>query len=70
MPLGVNPVTVGILAVAGAVTAAGSYMLSQVATKAGSSLKGEDLLPMMPWEGPPLPRFVKTKPEVLKEVLG
>lgn len=39
-----------------------------VSNKIGGKITLSDLLPLAPWEGPPLPRFTKTKPELLAEL--
>ena len=45
-----------------------TYTAFHLAERAGPKLTLGDLLPLAPWEGPPLPRFTKTKPEVLAEL--
>jgi len=43
-----------------------TFIAYDFAAKAGPQLKPKDLLPLPPWEGPPIPRFLKEKPEVLE----
>ena len=40
----------------------------EVSNRIGREITAEDLLPLAPWEGPPLPRFTKTKPGLLAEL--
>jgi len=63
MPLDAE--VVGGVAVLGATAAALVYVGRKVWDKAGEQLEEGDLLPMLP-PYPPLPRFIYTKPEVLK----
>lgn len=45
-----------------------TYTAFNLAERAGAKLTLSDLLPLAPWEGPPVPRFTKTKPELLAEL--
>ena len=45
-----------------------TYAAFSTAERAGPKLTLTDLLPLLPWEGPPLPRFTKTHPELLAEL--
>jgi len=42
----------------------GTYALYRAAQYLGPKIRSEELRPMLPHEGPPLPLFAKTKPEV------
>ena len=65
-----DPEFILIVAIVGAVGAiAGAHAL-EGGRRYGPEITGHDLLPMFPWEGPPLPRFFKTKPELLEELRG
>lgn len=68
MPLGIDPETLLIIGIAGALGALGTFTAYDVAQKAGPKLKLSDLRPAAPWEGLPLPIFVYTKPELLSEM--
>lgn len=61
----IDPETALIVAAVGA----GGSLLGAVALelgqKIGPLIHATDLLPLLPWEGLPLPRFTK-KPEVMK----
>ena len=61
----VNPETVAAIFVIGGVGAAGSYVIYRAVDAVGPDLQLGDLLPAPPWEGPPLPRFMLRKPEIL-----
>lgn len=69
-----DPETLLIVGLVGGVGAAATYATFHMAERLGPNLKAGDLLPMYPWEGPPLPRFTRTKPEVVammkKELFG
>jgi len=45
-----------------------TYAAFHTAEIAGPKLTLSDMLPLAPWEGPPLPRFTKTHPELLAEL--
>lgn len=60
--------TILIVGIVGGVGAAMTYTTFHYAGKAGPELSLKDLRPCLPWEGLPLPRFVYTKPELLKEL--
>ncbi|MBA7633286.1 hypothetical protein ES703_40849 [subsurface metagenome] len=60
-----DPETSLILFVVGGVGTLVSFTAFKVAQQIGPRLSLTDLLPLAPWEGPPLPRFTKTKPELL-----
>jgi len=60
-----TPETVAAVFVIGGVAAAGSYVVYRAVDAVGPDLKLGDLLPALPWEGPPLPRFMMRKPEIL-----
>jgi len=62
----IDPETALLLAIIGGVGTVVTFMAYRFADKAGPMLEPKDLLPLPPWEGPPLPRFIKTKPEVLE----
>lgn len=68
MPFGIDPETLLIVGIVGGLGAAGTFATYHCAQKAGPKLSLSDLLPLAPWEGPPLPRFTKTKPELLAEL--
>jgi len=57
-----------LVGVIGGVGAAATYDTFHYAEKLGPKLTLGDLRPCFPWEGPPLPRFVYTKPELLGEL--
>jgi len=60
-----DPETGLILFVVGGIGTIATFTLFKTAEEAGPKLTLGDLLPLAPWEGPPLPRFTKTKPELL-----
>ena len=64
----ISPVFALVVAVVGAVGAVAGASALDVGRKIGPKLALADMLPLAPWEGPPLPRFIKTKPEVLAEL--
>jgi len=45
-----------------------TYTAFHTAEIAGPKLTLRDMLPLTPWEGPPLPRFTKTHPGLLAEL--
>lgn len=61
----VNPETVAAIFVIGGVAAAGSYVIYRAVDAVGPELEPGDLLPALPWQGPPVPRFMLRKPEIL-----
>jgi len=61
----VNPETLAAIFVIGGAGAAGSYVIYRAVDAVGPELQLGDLLPALPWEGPPLPRFMIRKPEIL-----
>ncbi|HUV52308.1 MAG TPA: hypothetical protein VMW64_04450 [Dehalococcoidia bacterium] len=64
----ISPVFALIVAAVGAVGAVAGASALAVGRKIGPNLTLADMLPLAPWEGPPLPRFTKTKPELLAEL--
>ena len=64
----ISPVFALIVAVVGAVGAVAGASALDAGRKIGPKLTLADMLPLAPWEGPPLPRFTQTKPEVLAEL--
>ena len=63
-----DPATGAILFLVGGIGTVATFTLFKVAGEAGPKLTINDLRPCLPWEGLPLPRFVYTKPEFLKEL--
>lgn len=63
----VDPESVAIVAVIGAIGTAATYTLFRVADIIGPELKMRDLLPALP-PNPPLPQFLIKKPEVAESV--
>ncbi len=63
-----NPEMVAAIFVIGGVGAAASYVVYRAVDAAGPDLEPGDLLPAPPWEGPPVPRFMVRKPEILAKV--
>ena len=61
----VNPETVAAIFIIGGVGAAVSYGVYRAVDAVGSELEPGDLLPAPPWQGPPVPRFMLRKPEIL-----
>jgi len=68
MPLGIDPETILIVGLIGGLGAAATYSTFHIAERAGPKLTLKDMLPLAPWEGPPLPRFTKAKPGLLAEL--
>lgn len=64
----ISPVFALIVASVGAVGAVAAASALDAGRKIGPKLTMADMLPLAPWEGPPLPRFIKTKPELLAEL--
>ncbi len=64
----ISPVFALVVAAVGAVGAVAGASALTVGRKIGPKLTLSDMLPLAPWEGPPLPRFTKTKPELLAEL--
>ena len=64
----ISPVFALIVAAVGAVGAVAGASAIDVGRKIGPELTLADMLPLAPWEGPPLPRFTKTKPELLAKL--
>ncbi len=64
----ISPVFALIVAVVGAVGAVAGASALDAGRKIGPKLTLADMVPLAPWEGPPLPRFTKTKPELLAEL--
>jgi len=60
-----TPETVAAIFVIGGVAAAGSYVVYRAVDAVGPELEPGDLLPALPWQGPPVPRFMLRKPEIL-----
>ncbi len=60
-----DPATGLILFVVGGIGTVATFTLFKTAEKAGPKLTMGDMLPLAPWEGPPLPRFTKTKPDLM-----
>lgn len=60
-----NPEMVAAVFIIGGVGAAGSYVVYRAVEAVGPDLQPGDLLPAAPWEGPPVPRFMLRKPEIL-----
>lgn len=65
MPIGLPPATILIVGIVGGLGAAGTYTSFHYAEKLGEKIELTDLLPAMPWEGLPIPRFFYTKPELV-----
>lgn len=61
----VNPETVAAVFIIGGVAAAGSYAIYRAVDAVGPELEPGDLLPALPWQGPPVPRFMLRKPELI-----
>jgi len=61
----VTPETVAAVFIIGGVAAAGSYAIYRAVDAIGPELEPGDLLPAAPWQGPPVPRFMLRKPELL-----
>jgi hypothetical protein len=64
-----SPGVIVIIGAAGALGAVGSYTIVNIAQRVGPKIELGDLLPLAPWEGPPIPRAVKTKPELPQQVI-
>ncbi|KKM94940.1 hypothetical protein LCGC14_1193280 [marine sediment metagenome] len=64
----ISPVFALIVAVVGAVGAVAGASALDAGRKIGPKLTLADMAPLAPWEGPPLPRFTRTKPELLAEL--
>jgi len=60
-----NPETVVAVFIIGGVAAAGSYVVYKAVDAIGPELAPGDLLPAAPWQGPPVPRFMLRKPELI-----
>jgi len=58
-----------VIGVIGALAAVGAAQSRDTAGKIAGKLDAHDLAPLRPWEGPPIPRFIKEKPEVWAEIL-
>jgi len=58
-----------VVGIVGAVGAVAGATALEVGRKIGPQVESKDLVPMAPWEGPPLPRFIKTKPELVQNIL-
>ena len=58
--------TLIIITLMGGPPAAVSWILYEGATYLGPRIKTRELLPLLPFEGPPIPKFVRTKPDVAK----
>ena len=61
----IDPVTGVIIFVISGTFGVATHVLYEFASTAGPSLELGDLRPMTPVEGPPLPLFIRTKPELL-----
>jgi len=59
-----------VVGVVGAVGAVAGATALEVGRKIGPQIDSSDLVPMAPWEGPPLPRFIKTRPELVQSILS
>ena len=61
----VSPEMVAAVFIIGGISAAGSYVIYRAVDAIGPELEPGDLLPAAPWQGPPVPRFMLRKPELL-----
>lgn len=64
--------TLILISVCGGPPATLTWLLYRTATYLGPKVNTGELLPLAPWQGLPVPRFIKTRPEVwrgLKEHL-
>jgi len=64
-----NPEVLAAVFIIGGIGAAGSYVIYRAVDAAGPELEPGDLLPALPWEGPPLPRFMLRRPQVTARAL-
>lgn len=62
----IDPETGLIIFIVSGIIGIATFAITEFAVKVGPKLEPRDLLPLPPWEGPPLPRFTKTKPEVIE----
>jgi len=62
----IAPGTAALVFLIGGTSAMATFAAYRVATKAGPGLTLKDMMPCLPWEGPPLPRFLITQPNILK----
>ena len=61
-----------VISVCGGPPATLTWLLWRATTYVGPKIKTTELLPLAPWQGLPVPKFIKTRPEVwrgLKEHL-
>jgi len=58
-----------VVGIVGAVGAVAGATALEVGRKIGPQIDSSDLVPMAPWEGPPLPRFINTKPELVYNII-
>lgn len=63
-----DPETLLIIFIITGVGGVVTYAAYHCAERLGPELKARDLLPCLPWEGPPVPRFL-TKPEILDKLM-
>ncbi len=61
----VNLETLGVVFIIGGITAAITYAAYKAVDSIASDLKSGDLLPALPWEGPPVPRGLLRQPELV-----
>ena len=64
-----NPITGVLIFTVGGMGALIGYMGTRAAIMAGKNLTVSDFRPLSPTEGPPLPRWTRTHPELLKELM-
>ena len=63
-----NPATAVLIFAITGVGGVITYVTFRKATRVGPKLELSDLRPLAPWEGPPVPKFMKTRPELMKEL--
>lgn len=64
----INPATGIIVFILTGGTGVMGFAAFRAANRLGPKLEVSDLRPLFPWEGWPLPKFTKTKPELLKSL--
>lgn len=65
----VDPESVAIVAVIGAIGTAATYIAFKLASVLGGETKVEDWLPLPP-PSPPIPRFLIKRPELIEKTKG
>jgi len=63
-----DPETGLIMFAVGGIGAVVSFNIFKIATEIGPKISLSDLRPCLPWEGPPIPVFIVTKPEITKAI--